>query len=780
MRLIEQYNVENPDLGPKRPGIPVLLPAAFAMWAAAASSYLLLENVTNNVTALVCLSALMGACIFAVATAIKRRQKSLVIVACFLLLGFAIGSAASYAYKSTVEQLPLGSRSWTLTLTTDAQSSQYGSWAQADVISDEGYKAHVKAYLPKDEELFVGACLNVQSSLKRLNANSKESNYVSGIVATIDANDAQVIALPPLNQAIYDLRAEAIKLIGSYAAESAGIMQALVCGYRNTIRESGEYDLFKQCGLAHVVAVSGAHLAIVVAVFGWFLSLMRAPRFLVFAASGVFILAYLAFAGIPVSAIRAAIMVILSMSAGIVKRRNASLNSLAICIIAFLAFDPISCVSVSLFLSASSTLGILLFASLISSWFEKTPKLIQSAIAEPLALTLSSNIATLPFSVATFQQLSLIAPLANILATPLFTIGCVLGLISSVLACIIPQAASTLIAIGAAASLPLHWAVGALSSIPYACIALKANTPIMLALSLGMIIALWFFWPKIRLRTLLGVGFSGCGLLLTAIFLLGSLHSEEFVMLDVGQGDALLLRSKGSAILVDTGNQDSKLRNALAERGVFHLDAVAVTHPDDDHCGSLKSLFGYVEIDRFLCSKEMLKCDCSKCFELLETARTSVGENNIVGLSVGDTFKVGRFNSKVVWPYSFEDEGGNGDSLCLNVTIDCDSDGADDWSMLLTGDAESEQLEAMLQHKVVGDIDILKIGHHGSKVALSEESLSQLNPELALISVGASNRYGHPSNEVLSILESHGTSIYRTDENGSIRVAFTKERLTVE
>ena len=164
-------------------------------------------------------------------------------------------------------------------------------------------------------------------------------------------------------------------------------------------------------------------------------------------------------------------------------------------------------------------------------------------------------------------------------------------------------------------------------------------------------------------------------------------------MLDVGQGDAFLVSSCGQTLLVDTGNEDRKLRDALASVGVRRVDAVAVTHPDDDHCASLQSLVSYADVGAFLCAAPMLECGCEKCKGLLETAKAAVGEEGVTALDVGDVLHVGRFEMEVVWPESYEDEGGNADSLCLMARLDCDGDGAFDWKALFTGDAESGQLE---------------------------------------------------------------------------------------
>jgi len=193
------------------------------------------------------------------------------------------------------------------------------------------------------------------------------------------------------------------------------------------------------------------------------------------------------------------------------------------------------------------------------------------------------------------------------------------------------------------------------------------------------------------------------------------------------------VRSKGSAVLIDTGNHDTLLKEALARQGIFHLDAVLITHADDDHCGSLQALDGVVAIDSVLVARDALTCDCDSCESLIESASSVVGSANVEPLAVGDAIACGDFSLKVIWPYGFSDEGGNADSLCLLASL-ATSGGT--WTALFCGDAESNQLKEIIDEGELGDIDIYKVGHHGSKAALTESVVEVIRPEISLVSVG--------------------------------------------
>ena len=247
--------------------------------------------------------------------------------------------------------------------------------------------------------------------------------------------------------------------------------------------------------------------------------------------------------------------------------------------------------------------------------------------------------------------------------------------------------------------------------------------------------------------------------------------------LDVGQGDALLLRDARSTILVDTGNQDALLKRCLARQGIYHLDAVFITHPDDDHCGSLSALMSVVKVDKVYVPSDLIECSCAKCAAVRKVAACKSA--TLVGVHVGDVFVTRRFRMEVVWPYEYSEGGGNQDSLCLNVSVDVDKDKLPDYSALLVGDAESGTLERLADSNSLESVDIFKVGHHGSAVSCNREILEKINPRIALLSVGEHNRYGHPTATTLSLLENQGSKIARTDKQGTIMCSFRNDGIRI-
>lgn len=764
----------------RKPGLPPLLPCALALWASCALAYELLQGASSSwALALAFAGAAASVCLGA--ALVKTRGA----VACIMLLGLSLGlSCAGGAALGMRAFDPdaVDTRSTVIVLLEDAKLGSFGSSAACTVHPAEGRPFKASAQFAQHVDLLCGAQVEADVRIKAPTERNAPFLWRSGAVASVsvdafrivDAQGAQSAAF-----AIRSLRAAALDTFGRFGGEQAGILQALVCGYRNTIDDAGAYDDYQAVGLAHIVAVSGSHLAIIAATFEWLLSRLRAPRALRLLSVSAFVLAYLVFSGMPISAVRAAFMVVLAVAAQGAGRRNAALNALALCIMGFMAFDPATALSVSFALSAGSTLGIIAFALLLSSWASGTPRWFRAALAEPAALTLASSLATQPFSAALFSQLSLVSPLANLLAAPLFSIGCVVGLASAAASVAAPALAAPATALAAICVAPLEALVDALARVPFACIPLSLPVVPMIVASVVLCVGLWVAWPRLGLRSFLASFVAAPLALAVALVASSQFHGDEIIMLDVGQGDAFIVRSEGKSLLIDTGNQDALVKRALGANGIFEIDAVAITHADDDHCGSLDAVDQVTRIGAIMLSSPTLSCACDNCMRLAADAHERVGDGGVKSLGVGDAFSVGKFTVRVVAPHEFTDEGGNGDSLCLEVSIDADGDGSRDWSALFCGDAEREQIAALLEKGLIGRIDVLKVGHHGARVALSEEVLRVLSPSIALVSCGEGNRYGHPHNETVSLLEGSGATTLRTDVHGCVTLSFSAREISV-
>ena len=310
---------------------------------------------------------------------------------------------------------------------------------------------------------------------------------------------------------------------------------------------------------------------------------------------------------------------------------------------------------------------------------------------------------------------------------------------------------------------------------PYAAVPVSMPVEAAIAISLVGCCLVYFAWYRVRATHFITCLACAAIALFGVSYIMG--NQDALIMLDVGQGDAFLFRSQGRTLLVDTGNQDAQLLDQLAACSVMRLDSVLLTHSDDDHVGSLDALQKAIGVDRVIVFHGIEQSASEKNRALMKQAQETARE--VVTIGYGDSFEVGSFKATVVWPRNLADEGANADSVCLFVEYDGNADGSVDFRILMTGDAESDQLMEVVRSGEVGDIDILKVGHHGSRNGMSRELALSFRPEIALIGVGAGNRYGHPSPETVETLEKGGCKVFRSDVDGQVQCILDSSSIRV-
>ncbi len=664
-------------------------------------------------------------------------------------------------------------------LTADAQAGDFGNSAKARAILSDGRQLGVLISYEGDELYFAGERLEGFARFSSFSDSSYERYAPEGIVCRVNLSEAKLCEEQGPFAPLIAARRWAAHRFDEIPGMGSALLRALLIGDRSRLEEDGLYDAMKTVGLAHMVAVSGSHLAVV----GAFLSaaLVRAgvPRRMCVVALCAFYAAYSVFTGMSAPVIRSGVMAGVAVSCVFAARRSSPLAALSVCVCVLIALEPANAVSLSFFLSAASTFGVVVFSGLFASWASAACGGRAPTVCETFGMTGAANLAIFPVTASVFSRIPLVSPLSNLLAAPVFSALLLGGLGALVLSAAFPMVGmAALNAMCALSGLFCHAAI-AMSHIPCAAIPCSMGMAPASALSVLCAVVLWAWWPKASGRAVRVLAGALAAVSVAAAVALPRLAPDEIVMLDVGQGDAILIRSQGAALLVDTGNQDAKLMAALGRRGVLALDCVAITHHDDDHCGSLPVLDSLLARGSVCVPSPTFSCGCDGCEGLLESAGRYAGSRGVFGIGAGQSVRVGRFTCKAVWPERFEEEGGNADSLCLLVEYDAQGDGRPDGSALLTGDAEAEQLEAMVDAGVVGHVDVFKAGHHGSKNGASERAYARLSPEIALISAGEGNRYGHPAPETLEALGDAGAQVFRTDQMGDVSCRFSEEGIEV-
>ena len=553
-------------------------------------------------------------------------------------------------------------------------------------------------------------------------------------------------------------------LLGSIAPATdpaRALIAGVVCGRSAELRAQQAGDWFSVTGTAHLIAVSGSHLAIVGFVIEGVLQKTRCSRELQRAILAITLVGYAAFTGASPSAVRACCMVFATLVVNGAGRRRHGLSALFVTVSIFVLLRPTVLFEMGFQLSCVSVFAILCFCPYATYALGELG--VPTGIAGILSVTLCSQLATLPIIIPAFGTFSLIAPLANAFIGPVVSVLLAVSIVLVPFSLVAPLQAWALVVPMISARCALFFEQ-LFAAVPGASVSVPPDTFWIYVVPLALLVLL-VWWPRPQAQPM-AAGLVCLALLAGIPYVYWDRFAPPSVtVLDVGQADAILVRQGSTVALVDCG-LDERVVAALVRNNVHHIDAVFVTHWDEDHWGGLPAV-----LEQFSVGTIAVAADA------LEDAPTQV--LNRPGVSYrqvrrGDTLDIGAFRARVMWPFDSVDGEGNEDSLVLLLTFAREGKRL---RMLLTGDAELDQEREIVQE--VGDIDVLKLGHHGSKVSVDGELLGVLRPELSVASAGEGNRYGHPSDECVDAVRAAGGSFACTIEHGDITITPTAKGFTM-
>lgn len=606
-----------------------------------------------------------------------------------------------------------------------------------------------------DRELSAGSRVRVIGRVSRFENDA----YGRSRVLRGELRKVKAVRIVSVNEGspgpLLRLRNELLAVIAPATDPARSLIAGVVCGRSSELRAQPAGEWFSVTGTAHLIAVSGSHLAIVGFVIESALQMSRCSRGLQRALLAATLVAYAAFTGASPSAVRACCMVFATLVANGAGRRRHGVSALFVTMSIFVLLRPTVLFEMGFQLSCASVFAILCFCPYAT--YASGELGVPAGIAGILSVTLCSQLATLPITVPAFGTFSLIAPIANAVIGPVVS---VLLAVSIVLApfSLVPLLRPWALAVPMVAARCALFFEQLFAAVPGASVGVPPDSVWVYVVPLSLA-ALLVWWPRPRARPM------AAGLLCLALAaVVPYVYWDRFAppsvtILDVGQADAILIRQGGAVALVDCG-LDERVVTALVRNNVHHIDAVFVTHWDEDHWGGLPDVLEQFSVGTIAVAANALD---DAPAEVLN--RSGVEYRQV---RRGDTVDIGAFCARVMWPFESVDGEGNEDSLVLLLSYAQEGKGL---RMLLTGDAELDQERKFAQE--VGDIDVLKLGHHGSKVSVDGELLDVLSPELSIASAGEGNRYGHPSDACVDAVREAGGAFACTIERGDITITPT-------
>ena len=533
------------------------------------------------------------------------------------------------------------------------------------------------------------------------------------------------------------------------------LIAGIVCGRSAELRAQPAGDWFSVTGTAHLIAVSGSHLAIVGFVCEGVLQKTRCSRGLQRAILAITLVGYAVFTGASPSAVRACCMVFATLVVNGAGRRRHGASALFVTMSIFVLLRPTVLFEMGFQLSCASVLAILCFCPYVTYALGELG--VPPGVASMLSVTLCSQLATLPITIPAFGTFSLIAPLANAVIGPVVSLLLAVSIVLVPFSLVEPLQAWALVVPMIAARCVLFFEQ-LFAAVPGASVSVPPDSMwIYLVPCLLGILLVW--WPRPQARPM-AAGLVCLALLAGIPYIYWDRFAPPSVtVLDVGQADAILVRQGGTVALVDCG-LDERVVSALVRNNVHHIDAVFVTHWDEDHWGGFPDV-----LDQFSVGTIVVAADALDGAPAEVLNRPGVTYRQV---ACGDTVDIGAFRTRVMWPFDTVDGEGNEDSLVLLLSY---AQEGKSLRVLLTGDAELDQEREFVRE--VGDIDVLKLGHHGSKVSVDTDLLGTLKPELSIASAGEGNRYGHPSDACIDAVRDAGGAFACTIEQGDITVTPT-------
>ena len=498
---------------------------------------------------------------------------------------------------------------------------------------------------------------------------------------------------------------------------------------------------YRTIGISHLFSASGMHINLIISILYYYLNKVSYNKKIKYIISDIFLILYLTISFSP-SLLRSTIAYILLTINDIfnlnIKKNNILLLTLSICLIInpFIIYDMgfIYSYIISFFLSIF--------------YIKRNKRLLNISYIAVVAFLVA-----MPITIYTSYEINFLSIIINIILTPILSI---IFLTLSLLSLFIPILDELLYLItNILEKISLY-----LSNISIFKLILSKPNIILIIIYYLVIIYILKHNKRFYLIIIL--------LFIHSIIPYFN-NNLEIMMYDVGQGDSILLNFPNNKrnIIIDTGStNDYRIKNEiivyLKSKGIKKIDYLIISHGDEDHIGGAITLVNNYKVDKVI-------FNCGPYNDLEKELIKVLDKKKIKYYSCVKALNIDRNKLYFLQTKEYDNENDNSNVIYFQYLK---------YKFLFMGDASSTTEKEILKNYNLSDIDVLKVGHHGSKTSSGKEFINEINPKYSIISVGKNNRYGHPNKEVLNNLEE--SKIYRTDEDGSIMFKIKNSKLKIE
>ena len=635
-----------------------------------------------------------------------------------------------------------------------AELPEKTDYGYAHILSDvnvEGIgKISGRLRFTSESQYAYGSVLQIETKLKKPQGVINPGGYdekltllSKGVVLKAYAENAFVLYKKPQNFYGYLLETKTfIKnlICRVFPGDVQGLALGMFLGDTSGLSDE-TYSAYKATGAAHILAVSGLNVGIIIFVFYTLLKFLRVPKKPLYFLTLVFIAVYACLTGLGPSIVRASIMSAFLLTVKFAGEKTDPLIVICAAWMFILVLNPFDLFMPGFLLSFGAVFGMVTAGSALHGVLEKWPK----EIKDTVSANFGASLGTMPILASRFYSVSALSFFSNIFIVPLSSVATIVITIAVIAGAIWPVLAVPFVFISTGLMRLIENIVYLFSLIPFASMPVGAlNTIVAIALFVLMFLVSQYVLLRPKVKKVI------CILLTVVIILSACLFYMPYqglymAFLDVGQGDSLFVRTpSGICFLVDGGDEWAlnDITSFLDYKG-FALDFVFLTHPHDDHMEGIMKLIEKGRVKKVFTTQAVYDT------EKLKGVTVTV-------LKKGDRLAFGDVILNVLNPDSTKSLTQNDTSLVLDMKYK-------NFNCLLTGDISSKIEKSILPY--IQKTDIIKAAHHGADTSNGEELLEKAKPDYAVISVGV-NTYGHPGDETLKRLRQ--VRVFRTDSNHAV------------